>query len=469
MIPENLGDDIAAISTAPGTGAIAIVRISGPNAWAIVQSIFRAQSNIQSVNFEPRQASHGYIIDQNDNIVDEVVVITYKSPNSYTGLDLVEINCHGSIVISNNILQLLLDNGARLAQKGEFTKQAFLNGKLDLIQAEAVLDLIQAKTVKSGIASLSILKGHLGNKIKKLRQALINHLTNIVARIDFPDEVEELDTSNLGNDLTKLKIELTKLAKTATTGIFLRQGVKIAIVGNPNVGKSSLLNQLLNFERAIVTPQAGTTRDFIEEPLDLKGIPVILIDTAGIRNTSDEVEKIGINRSIEAVNQADLILLMQDITVNSSIEPSLTEKLSQKPYFILNNKTDLIDFNANILLDRPLLNAEIINNHLCQGQINISAKTGQGIDNLINSLETWINHFSDLEECGGSLNQRQASLCRNASDSILNAIDAIANDLPLDCISTDLKEAINSLSQVCGIEVSQEIINNVFANFCVGK
>ncbi len=457
----NNDTDIAAISTANGVSAIAIVRVSGSNAWSIAVKIFR--ENLNDTNRQPElvshKATHGYIIDENKSVIDEVVIVPYKGPNSYTGFDLVEINCHGNSSITNKILELLLKNGARLAKRGEFTQQAFLNGKLDLIQAEAVLDLIQAKTVRSSTACLSIIKGHLGDNIKEIRQKLIDILTQIIARIDFPDEVEDLDTSDLHSAISLIKQDLAKLAKTATTGIFLRQGIKVAIVGNPNVGKSSLLNQLLNFERAIVSAKAGTTRDFIEEPLDLNGIPVILVDTAGIRHTSDEIELIGIDRSIKAINQADLVLLMNDLTSDEKIDSQLIDHLNDKNIILLNNKTDLKPSNTN----------HKINDLKFIDILNISAKTGLGIDKLIKTIENFINNASCVSDVGGSLNQRQGYLCNLCIESLDRAIIAIQENLPLDCLTTDLKEALDNLSQICGIEVSQEIITNVFANFCVGK
>lgn len=483
--------DIAAISTASGASAIAIVRVSGRNSWSIVQSIFTlASSKIRAlpdhiptssqVNnllnhthittqlnspWQARFALHGFIKDGND-IIDEVIVLPYKAPNSYTGEDMVEINCHGSIIISETILQLILKQGASLAMRGEFTKRAYLNGKLDLMQAEAVLDIIQSKTTRSASLSLGILQGHLGDKIKNIRQGLIKLLTRMVATIDFPDEIGDYDG---GFDVQELKIHiemLNTLVKTATTGVFLRQGLKIAIVGNPNVGKSSLLNQLLNFERAIVTPHAGTTRDFIEEPLDLNGIPVILIDTAGIRETKNEVEKIGIERSINALIQADLILLVTDITDDNIIDINLQKQVLNKPFFLLLNKIDLIN-DMEHTINKQYQQLEVSNNYITTTRI--SAKTNFGITELISCIETWVCQNINFADTGGSLNQRQAHLCSLAVSALNNAIQAIEQELPLDCLTTDLKEAIDSLSEICGIEVSTEIINSVFENFCVGK
>lgn len=458
-------DTIAAISTAPGSGAIAIVRMSGPRAWSIAREIFspgREHNKETFSGFKSHAAIHGYIKDpQTEETADEVVVIAYKGPHSYTGEDLIEINCHGGSIVTREILRLCLAGGARLARAGEYTQRAFLNGRLDLTQAEAVLDVIQAKTARQSRLALSALKGQLGEEIQGVRDRLLELLSRVVAGIDFPEEVGELPLNDIDAIVDTNIARLEKLAKTSLTGRFLREGLKMAIVGKPNAGKSSLLNQLLCFERAIVTDIPGTTRDSLEELLDLNGVPVILVDTAGIRHTDDKVERIGIERTHKAIDEADLVLFVVDAACKWSGEDDLILSMIQnRPHIILANKIDLKpDFKINPCPPESG----------CLATLRVSAKLGVGMDELTGAVERWVFRDQNMSETGASLNQRQGELCQKALSSLGLARQTIVAQMPQDCLATDLKAAIDCLSEICGEAVSEEVITNVFANFCIGK
>jgi tRNA modification GTPase len=457
-------ETIAAIATAPGVGAIAIVRLSGPNAFDIAQSIFAIDKNVSShtVDLKSHHVQHGYIVDsESKNIVDEVVLIPYKSPRSYTGEDLVEVTCHGGPIVTSAILALMLKHGARLARAGEFTERAFLSGKLDLTQAEAVLDLIQAKTMRQSRMALSALAGHLGGNIQKIRLDLLNLMSAVVAGIDFPDEVGEADVNEVAKVSAESRKALEGLTKTARSGRFMRDGLRLAIVGRPNAGKSSLMNQLLKFERAIVTEIAGTTRDSLEELLDLNGVPVVLIDTAGIRHTDDTVEKIGIERSRKAVTESDLVLFVVDLTAGfDESEREILNVIGARPFILIGNKVDVAKNNGHF---------EESKSSNCVGSLNISAVTGQGVDSVAGQVESWVFGESSLRNGQASLNQRQAELCRRAAEALAHVEATLASGLPQDCLATDLKTAVDALSEVCGESVSEEVIHQVFANFCIGK
>jgi tRNA modification GTPase len=462
-------DTIAAISTTPGPGAIALVRFSGKSSEKILQKIFSVSSSIDSENsvrevplIKSHFARHGYIYDPSTkDIVDEVVCTLYKAPHSYTGEDLVEISCHGGSVICHEILALLLHQGARLARPGEFTERAFLNGKMDLTQAESVLDVIQAKTARSGRMAVSALTGRLGKRINEVRSDLINVQTRVVAGIDFPEEIGDAPEPEIERVVKMSRDLLFELASSARAGKFLREGLKLALVGRPNAGKSSLLNQLLKFERAIVTEIPGTTRDSIEEVLDLNGIPVTLIDTAGIRHTDDRVEKIGIERSKMAMNEADLIILLVDLSQGwGDAEEHIVEISEEKPIIILGNKIDLIDDERAFHPERMTSSAVAI--------IKVSAVSGKNIESLSKAIEDWVYQGARNREAP-SLNMRQSALCLKSADCLGNVLDTLNAGMPQDCIASDLKIAIDALSEIAGDAVSEEIISEVFAKFCIGK
>jgi len=495
MFANSINDEtIAAVSTAAGVGAIAIVRLSGPRAFAIVQKIFlprgaEAPDLNAPADWQPKShmATIGYIVERPEGerikagrFIDEVVLIAYKGPNSYTGEDMVEINCHGSPIVTREILNLALALGARLAFAGEFTKRGFLSGRIDLTQAEAVLDLIHSKTERQSGLALSVLKGQLGDEIKSVRSKLMELLTRIVAGIDFPEEVGDLDTSDIEAITDDCVSRLTELAKTARSGRYLREGLKLAIVGRPNAGKSSLLNRMLNFERAIVTDVPGTTRDSIEEPVDINGIPVILIDTAGVRDTTDAVEMIGIERTSKAIEAADLVVFMLDRLQGVSEEENvIAAKLLQfeRPYLIVVNKIDLQESSAASLDLQALSSAQEKNpasqlhnsTQAVLDPIDISARYGQGIAELKTAIENWAISGSAVQELGGSLNQRQGQLCLKALQSLSYLKEAVQSGLPHDCLGTDLRQAVDALDEISGVAVTEEVITEVFANFCIGK
>ena len=457
-------DTIAAISTAQGPGAIAVVRMSGPLSFDIATKIFSKAQSLES-----HKVRFGHIVDEGV-CIDEAILIPYKAPATYTGEDLIEINCHGGHLIPQEVLALCLKHGARLAQAGEFTKRAFLNGRMDLTQAEAVLDLIQAKTHKQGRLALSALRGNLGNKILALRHNLLELLTRVVAGIDFPEEVGEIDITDAKNVVEQTKQGLAKLARTSQSGRFLREGLRLAIVGRPNAGKSSLLNQLLSYERAIVTDIPGTTRDSIEELVDINGIPVVLIDTAGIRKTEDTVEKIGIERSRNSIDNADLVLLVCDLSQPfDDSEERILEFASKKPLMVALNKQDLVataDLNQLLSNFDSSLSSNTTGSLVFRG--SLSAKTGDGLEPLLKAIETFA--FTNMAgEVEATLNVRQSSLCNRAIDSLTLVEETIKAGMPQDCLATDLKSSINCLSEICGEAIQEEIITEVFANFCIGK
>ncbi len=471
---------IAAISTAPGVGALAIVRLSGSKAFEITNTIFKSTAKaVSKQGLKSHYARHGHIRAENE-VIDEVVVIPYASPDSYTSEDMVEISCHGNPLIARRILALCLQQGARLAQPGEFTQRAFLAGKLDLTQAEAVLDLIQAKTSRSSQVALSALNGDLGRQINLIREELKQLLTKIVASIDFPDEVEQLPEREIESVVEQNLIQLSDLAATAASGKYLREGLKLAIVGRPNAGKSSLLNRLLKVERAIVTDIPGTTRDSLEENLEINGIPITLVDTAGMRSTEDVLEKIGIERTRKVLADSELILLVADLTCGwQKEEDEIVAALGDKPWFLLWNKIDLVKDkelegglrtrDAGSVNLAPTQDSPLHRSHQAVASCSLSAKTGQGIDELSKKIEEWVFNQGKPQEVGASLNTRQAALCQHAIQALQLAKKTLADALPHDCLTTDLKLALDCLSDIAGVAVSEEVITSVFANFCLGK
>ena len=436
-------DTIAAIATPLGMGGVGIIRISGEKAFEIIEKIFT------NPNFEPRKFNHGWIKD-NDLALDEVIVLPFFAPNSYTGENVIEIQCHGGVNVVKNILNLVLKNGARMAEKGEFTKRAFLNKRLDLSQAEAVADIIHSKTSNFAKVSVKNLSGVLKEKINEIRNDIFEVLSRITAGIDFPEDVAEPEYSYLIEKFENIINEIDKVLSNANTSNILRQGVSVAIVGKPNVGKSSLFNALLSLDRAIVTDIAGTTRDVLKETLDL-GIPVTLIDTAGIRGESDDkVEAIGIEYSKQSLAEADLVIFVYDATQGIQEEDrEILELAKEKNYIILANKSDLITSKE-------------------AGVVYISAQTGEGINDLKQTLTSKVCDIEpdDLEFVTNSRQQNCLAKARASLDQALLA--ANFHELQ-DLISIDVKASLLALDELTGELITDDILDNIFDHFCIGK
>lgn len=437
-------DTISAIATPFGTGAIGIVRMSGPLSFQICEKIFTKK-------LIPLKINYGNIVDDGE-MIDEVIVLPYKAPTGYTGEDAVEIQCHGGINIIRKILHLTYKYGARPAEKGEFTKRAFLNGKMDLSKAEAVADVIHAKTTKFAVKSAANLSGKLSQKISEIHGLLFNLLSKIVAAIDFPEDVQEPEYSFLEKNLVKIIDEIQKVSAFSKSSDVLRQGVKAAIVGRPNVGKSSLFNVLLNFERAIVTDTAGTTRDAIREMIDIDGIPVTIIDTAGIRDedAADKIEKIGIDFSKKCIDESDVILFLFDSQVGMTDEDNEIFDLTfGKPVLKIASKSDLSDIKYD-------------------GCISVSSLTGENTDYLKECIKNLICKNLE-EETEFITNERQAHCLNQALKSCQAALEGVKNQELQDLISIDVKSALLQLGEIRGEVVTDDILNNIFEHFCIGK
>ncbi|MFI3301487.1 MAG: tRNA uridine-5-carboxymethylaminomethyl(34) synthesis GTPase MnmE [Candidatus Gastranaerophilales bacterium] len=437
-------DTITAIATPIGTGGVGVIRISGDKSFEIIDKIY-SKSDLKA-----GRISHGWIV-ENSKEIDEVIVLPFKTPNSYTGEDVIEIHCHGGINVVKNILELVLKNGARVAEKGEFTKRAFLNKKLDLSQAEAVADLIHAKTQNFAKKSAKNLSGMLASKIDEIKKDVFDILAKIVAGIDFPDDVVEPEYSLL---IEKFELALSKIDEIlacANSSNILRQGVKIAIVGKPNVGKSSLFNTLLNVERAIVTDIAGTTRDVLKENLNWD-VAITLIDTAGIREDIDidKVEKIGIEYSKQSADEADLVLFLYDASIGmQSDDEIIYELIKNKNHLIVANKCDLI-------------NSKIKN------VINLSTTTKDGLDELKDRIKEKAYAFS-IEDSEFITNNRQQDCLEKCKIALMQALDAAKIEELQDLISIDVKSALLNLEEITGEVITDDILNDIFDNFCIGK
>lgn len=453
---------IVAISTAMGNGGIGIVRMSGEKSFEILDKIFRPKNNDGFI--KGYQIKYGNIIDpKNEEIVDEVLVSYFVAPKSYTTENMCEINTHGGMVVEKRILELCLENGAEIASPGEFTKRAFLNGRIDLSQAEAIIDLINSKTVREAKESINQLEGHLSNKIENIRQKMLNLMIAIDVNIDYPEYDEEEVTKNRSlGELRIISEELIKLEKSFNSGKILRDGVKTVILGKTNAGKSSLLNRILKEDRAIVSNIEGTTRDTIEEFVDVEGIPLKLIDTAGIRNSSNEIEQIGIQKSKKLADSADLIIAIFDITKNlTEDDEELLEIIKDKECIILLNKIDVL--SENIELEKCL---KSINKNI----LKISAMEDIGIQQLFDKIvEIYSFNNDSLSNDVLISNERHKNLIQKARIEIDEAINAAENDMYIDIISIYITNAMNYLAEITGNNVTDDVINEIFKKFCLGK
>ena len=454
-------DTIAAIATPVGEGGVAIVRVSGPDAERIASAVF-VRSQGKNGKLKSHMLYHGAIRDPlTHGVLDEVLLTIMRKPRSYTGEDVVEIHCHGGVFLVRQVLGLILAQGARHAEPGEFTKRAFLNGRVDLTQAEAVLDLIRARTDKGIELAQRQAEGWLSTWVRELREELLNILVQIEAAIDFPEEeVELLQRSELADKIDDLRKKIVDLGHTYEWGRLLREGARVCISGRPNVGKSSLLNALLGEERVIVTPVPGTTRDVIEESINLRGLSVVLWDTAGIRNTNDEVEKIGVDLSRQHLEKADAILAVLDGSAPLTGEDRVILKLCHgKKAIIVINKSDLT----------PFIDVDEIVRLVPEGEVlNVSAKTKDGLDRLRFSLRKLILG-SSIEAPLILTNVRHKSALLRSEDALGRSMVALSGNHAPEFVAVDLNEAREGLEEVIGVINNEDILERIFSNFCIGK
>ena len=450
---------IAAISTANGIGGLGVIRISGENAIETAEKIFVSVSGKKLSELKGYTAAYGKIYD-GDELIDEAVVLVFRAPHSYTGEDVAEISCHGGLYVTKRVLRAVLKNGAVPAEAGEFTKRAFLNGKLGLTEAEAVMDIISAKGSQSAKAALSCMEGKLRQRIDSVRDTLINTAAHLSAWADYPEEdIPEVDTENLTSSLSVCRDELSALLKTYDTGRIMREGVETVIAGKPNVGKSTIMNLLSGCERSIVTNVPGTTRDVIEETVMLGEIPLRLSDTAGIRSTDDPVEKIGVERAKDRILKAGLVLAVFDSSRPlSDDDRELIELLSDAPSLAIINKTDL-----EKQLDTDYIQSKI--KHV----IFISALSGEGTDELEKQVAEIIG-TAQLDASQGILaTERQHRSAQSAMESLDEAIAALSMGITLDAVTVIIEDAINYLLELTGERVTEAVVDKVFSHFCVGK
>lgn len=449
-----MNDTITAISTALGVGAISIIRISGKDAISIANSIFKGK-DLSKV--ESHTINYGHIINE-EEVIDEVLVSIMKAPKTFTCEDIVEINCHGGIATTNKILELVLLKGARLAEPGEFTKRAFLNGRIDLVEAESVMDLIDAKTEQARKLSINQLNGKLSNIIRTFRQKLLELLASIEVNIDYPEyeDIEEITNDNIKNEIKYIKDALNNIIKESENGKIIRNGIKVAIVGRPNVGKSSLLNRFLDEEKAIVTDIAGTTRDIVEGQVSIDGVLFNFVDTAGIREAKDLVEQIGIERSKNEINNADLVLLVLNNNEELNDEDrDLIEKLPKNSIIVI-NKTDL-DAKLNV-------------EEIGRDKVFINTVDIQGIEPLKEKIKEMFNlEQINNGDCTYLSNARQISLAKEAYNIIKDIELGLENEVPTDLIEIDIKRIWEKLGEILGETYSEELIDQLFTQFCLGK
>ncbi|MEG7355083.1 tRNA uridine-5-carboxymethylaminomethyl(34) synthesis GTPase MnmE [Bacillus inaquosorum] len=458
-------DTIAAISTPMGEGAIAIVRLSGPEAIQIADKMYKGPKGKTLSSVESHTIHYGHIVDRpSDRVVEEVMVSVLKAPRTFTREDVIEINCHGGIVTVNQVLQLALREGARLAEPGEFTKRAFLNGRIDLSQAEAVMDLIRAKTDRAMNVAINQMEGRLSALVRRLRSEILETLAHVEVNIDYPeyDDVEEMTHQLLVEKATAVKKEIEALLRTSEQGKILREGLSTVIIGRPNVGKSSLLNSLVHEAKAIVTDIPGTTRDVIEEYVNVRGVPLRLVDTAGIRETEDIVERIGVERSRQVLKEADLILLVLNYSEELSEEDvKLFEAVEGMDVIVIMNKTDL---EAKIDIERV--------RELAKGRpvVTTSLLKEEGINDLEEAIQSLF--YTGAIESGDLTyvsNTRHISILQQAKSAIEDALSGIEQDVPIDMVQIDLTRCWELLGEIIGDAVHESLIDQLFSQFCLGK
>ncbi|MEF3086850.1 tRNA uridine-5-carboxymethylaminomethyl(34) synthesis GTPase MnmE [Bacillus altitudinis] len=458
-------DTIAAISTPMGEGAIAIIRLSGPDAVQIADRMYKGPKEKKLASVDSHTIHYGHIVDSStEQVIEEVMVSVLRAPKTFTREDVIEINCHGGIVTVNKVLQLALKEGARLAEPGEFTKRAFLNGRIDLSQAEAVMDLIRAKTDRAMNVAMTQMEGRLSGLIKRLRGEILETLAHVEVNIDYPeyDDVEEMTHRVLVEKATSVKKEIESLLTTSQQGKILREGLSTVIIGRPNVGKSSLLNSLVQETKAIVTDIPGTTRDVIEEYVNVRGVPLRLVDTAGIRETEDIVERIGVERSRQVLKEADLILLVLNYSEELSEEDiKLFEAVSGMDIIVIVNKTDLepkldVEKVKELAKDRPVVTTSLLQE--------------KGIDELEMAIQSLF--FTGSIESGDLTyvsNTRHIALLQEAKQSIEDALEGIEMDVPIDIVQIDLTRCWEQLGEIIGDAVHESLIDQLFSQFCLGK
>lgn len=454
-----MNDTICAIATSSGIGAIAIIRVSGEESIEIVNKIFKGKD---LTKVSSHTINYGHIIDEQENIVDEVLVSIMKSPKTFTTEDIVEINTHGGIAPTNKVLELLLENGCRLAEPGEFTKRAFLNGRIDILEAEAVMDMIDAKTEVQRKMAINQISGKVSNLINDLRDDMVQIISNINVNIDYPeyDDVDILTTEILIPKIKNLKEQIIKIIKESNNGKIIKEGIKTSIIGRPNVGKSSLLNALIEEEKAIVTDIAGTTRDIVEGQIKINGVILNIIDTAGIRETDDKIEALGVEKSLKIMEEADLILFMlnNNEELTKDIE-MLLDKLNNKKYIIIINKNDL-----ETKLDKKLLKKY-------EKQIvNLSVLKHQGIDNLKEKIIELFN-INELETKDPTYlsNSRSISILKRCLKSIEEVEKGLKEKRPIDMLELDIKNIWEELGLINGTSYEEELLDEMFSRFCLGK
>ena len=458
-------DTIAAIATPPGSGGIGIIRISGSDAKNILNSVFRQKSGKKKERFEDRYLYYGIAIDSSANTIDECMAVYMKSPKSYTREDVVEIHCHGGMIPLKTILDEIIKGGARLAQPGEFTKRAFLNGRIDLAQAEAVMDMISATSKQAAEMSALQMEGRLGEYVNVLKERLLDISAEIEASVDYPDEVSDEGSRDLLMvSINEVIAKTEELLKSYDYGRILNQGLKVSITGKPNVGKSSLLNALLKSNRAIVTPIPGTTRDVIEEMLNIKGVPVKISDAAGIRKTSDIVESIGIEKAKKSIDEADVVIMVCDASLPiDSEDKEIMDVLADKRVIYVLNKIDL----GNVARKEDLVRGEF---EELTPVLATSMKDNTGVNDLEETIASFV--YSEKAKHKGDMvivNARHKQALQDAFVSLSDALSTLNSGFPIDMVSIDVREAWRTLAAITGESVGEELIDRIFSKFCLGK